>query len=178
MSVSALPDEVLKRILADYCFISTTQFFSNPNLSLPNFSVSTPNQPGPAILCVSKPFCLIAIQLFYHTVIMSTFKQARALKSSMAMCRSKFSRWTRLIKMEGGHSPPVNDLLNLIALNLEDLCIRLAYMYKPSNDVVTHMLEKGVHDMPQILCCINPLQLGIINKDAHWGSGSKTKWSI
>lgn len=175
MSTLEFPDEILDAILNHYFHIPTNVFFSNLNVSSPNFFTSAPNNPEYAVLLVSRSVHQLALPHFYNTVIVRSTKQAKSICRSLYANPSNFTHFTRRIRIENGHlrAPALKTLFAQVGSRLEDLCIRVRYAAADHDPHTLH--TEGTPDVTPALRNVNPIRLGIIDyaeeiKEIHFMS--------
>ncbi|KAK7048807.1 F-box domain-containing protein [Favolaschia claudopus] len=119
MSDTALPDEIISEILSPALKVSDNVFSDTSEVSpFANFSVSTS-----AYLVVCKSWLRVATPHLYHTVIIRSKAQAKAL--SVALSKNKeLGRFIKKLRVEGGYGEPMHVIMRC-APNITDIFLSL-----------------------------------------------------
>ncbi|KAK7022197.1 F-box domain-containing protein [Favolaschia claudopus] len=151
MSDTALPDEIISEILSPALKVSDDVFSDTSEVSpFANFSVSTS-----AYLLVCKSWLRVATPPLYHTVIIRSKAQAKAL--SLALSKNKqLGRFIKKLRVEGGYGEPMHVIMRC-APNITDIFLSLEIYSSDSTSGLckglrlinpTRLILRDVHDKP------------------------------
>lgn len=147
--VAALPDELLKEVLAPQLRVSD-EMFSSVQFPSP---FSKWEMSSSSVLLVNKRWMRVATPLLYEVIILRSSAQAQALAAALTANRD-FGRFIRKLRIEGGygsalgkilpHAPNITDFFLTLQLYSDDQVTGLVrYMSKMNPRRVI------LHDRPQ-----------------------------
>ncbi|KAJ7474326.1 hypothetical protein FB451DRAFT_1467151 [Mycena latifolia] len=137
----SLPDEILSQILSPALKVSDEDFSNHSPGTFATYSESTS-----AFLLVCKAWLRVATPLLYHTVVVRSKGQAKALSQTI-LENHDLAQFIKKLRVEGGYGAPMHTILKC-SPNISDIFLSLEIRASDS----TTGLCKG-------LCLINPKRI-------------------
>ncbi|KAJ6500839.1 hypothetical protein C8R45DRAFT_1071358 [Mycena sanguinolenta] len=147
MSDHSLPDEIISEILSPALKVPDELFRDNSRVS----PFAKNSESASAYLLVCKSWLRVATPLLYHTVILRSKAQAKALSIVLAG-NKELGRFIKKLRLEGGYGPPMHIVLKC-SPNISDLFLSFI-IYSSDN---TSGLCKGLELISPARLIINDI---------------------